>query len=264
MPSKPRTRPVSDIYVVSDSYELTACLAKTATSNVTKKSENPQVEIEVLPQVAPPTAAYSADPDDYNRNVLSASPGISRRRPRLVIPTLRGQLPPIPTIDHCPSFSDSHAKLQSRPPLNPPPQADMSPSLPYTPVEQIAHTPLLPPEMPRFPREKTNLRVAMSNQSSSEYNTPSLSPRSPQDPSSPLLYPLDTVRPRSVSANPRPLLRPRQLSYFHSVPTISDSTSGPRVGGTVDTNSVIPRTESLASPLILFQPNLSSGLKRAL
>lgn len=218
----------------------------------------------MLSHVAPPTAAHSTDPEDYNHTVLPTSPGISRRRPRLVIPTLRGQLPPIPALDHRPSFSDLQAKPQSRSPLIPPSQADMSPSLPYTPVEQIAHTPLLPPEMPRFPREKTNFRVALTHQSSSEYNTPILSPRTPQDPSSPLLHPLDTLRPRSVSANPRPLLRPRQLSYFHPVPTVSDSTSSPRVGGTVDTNSSTLRTESLASPLILFQPNLPSGLKRAL
>jgi len=248
--------------VLFDSYELTGCPAKPGTSDVSKKSENPQVEVEVLPHVAPPTAAHSTDPKDYNHTVLPASPGIARRRPRLVIPTLRGQLPSIPTLDYRPSFSDSQVKPQSRSPLNPPSQADMSPSLPYTPVEQIAHTPLLPPEMPRFPKEKTNLRVTMSHQSSSEYNTPIVSPRTPQDPSSPLLHTLDTLIPRSGSANPRPLLRPRQLSYFHSVPTVSDSS--PRVGGTVDTNSGILRTESLASPLILFQPNLSSGLKRAL
>ena len=250
--------------MVFDGYELTGPLAKILTSKVTKKSGNPQVEAEVLPHVAPPTAVHSTDPGDYNHTVLSASPGISRRRPRLVIPTLRGQLPPIPTLDNRPSFSDSQAKPQSRSPLIPPSQADMSPSLPYTPVEQIAHTPLLPPEMPRFPKEKTNLRAALTHQSSSGYNTPILSPHTPQDPSSPLLHSLDTLRPRSVSANPRPLLRPRQLSYFHSVSSISDSTSSPRVGGTVDANSSSLRTESLASPLILFQPNLSSGLKRAL
>ena len=243
------------------SYELTDCPAKPATSNVTKKSEYPHVEAEVLPQVAPPTAARSTNPADYNHTVLPALPGISRRRPKLVIPTLRGELPPVPTPDRCPSFPDSQAK----PPLNPPSQADISPSLPYTPVEQITHTPLLPPEMPRFPREKTNLRVALTHQFSSECNTPILSPRTPQDPSSPLLHPSDTLRPRpGVSANPRPLLRPRQLSYFHPVPTVSDSPSSSRVGGTVDTNSGILRTESLASPLILFQPNLPSGLKRSL
>ena len=246
--------------MVLDTYEPTGRLAKTAISNVAKKSENP----ETLPQVAPPAAAHSIDPEDYNHNVLPVSPGISRRRPRLVIPTLRGELPPIPTLDNRPSFSDLQAKPQSHSPLNPPSQADVSPSLPYTPVEQITHTPLLPPEMPRFPREKANLRVAMGNQSSSGYNTPILSPRTPQDPSSPLLHPLDTLRPRSVSANPRPLLRPRQLSYFHPVPTVSDSTSSHRVAGIVDTNSGILRTESLASPLILFQPTLSSGLKRSL
>jgi len=249
--------------VVFGNYKLTNFPAKTATSTVTKEFENPRVEAEALPQVAPPTAAHFTDPADYNHTVLPASPGISRRRPKLVIPTLCGQLPPIPTLDNRPSSSDPQPKPQLRSPLNPPSQANMSPSLPYTPVEQITHTPLLPPEMPRFPKEKTNLRVALTHQSSSEYNTPILSPRTPQDPSSPLLHhPPDTLRPRSVSANPRPLLRPRQLSYFHPVPT--DSTSSPRIGGTVDASSGIHRTESLASPLILFQPNLPSGLKRAL
>ena len=248
--------------MVFGNCELIKSPAKTTIFNVTKKSANPQKEVKVLPQVAPPTAARSTDPADYDHTVLPASPGISRRRPKLVIPTLRGQLPPIPSIDRRPSFSDPQAKPQPYSPLNPPSQANMSPSLPYTPVEQITHTPLLPPEMPRFPREKTNLRVALTHQSSSEYNTPILSPRTPQDPSSPLLQMADTLRPRSVSSNPRPLLRPRQLSYFHPVPT--DSTSSPRIGGTADTGSAILRTESLASPLILFQPNLPSGLKRAL
>ena len=195
--------------------------------------------------------------------MLPASPGISRRRPKLVIPTLHGQLPPLPTFDHRPSFPDSQSKLQVHS-LSLPSPADMSPTLPYTPVEQITHTPLLPPEIPRFPREKTNLRVTLAQQSSSEYNTPILSPSTPQDPFSPLFHPLDTLRPRNVSSHLRPLLRPRQLSYFHSAPAVSDSTSSPKVGGTLDASSGVPNMESLASPLTLFQPNLSSGLKRAL
>lgn len=208
-------------------------------------------------QSVPQTAAHSTDPADYNHTVLSTSPGIARKRPKLVIPTLHGQLPPFPTFDRRPSLSDSQPKLR------PHSQADLSPSSPYTPVDQITHTPLLPPEMPRFPREKTNLRVALAQQSSSEYDTPILSPHTPQDPPSPLLHPLDTLRPRNASAHLRPLLRPRQLSYFHSTPTVSDPTSSPKAGGTLDTSSGILRTESLASPLILFQPNLPSGLKRA-
>ena len=248
---------------MSASCRLVVCPAKPATSKVAKKSQSSQVGIEALPQVASPTT-YSIDPADYNHSVLSTSLGISRKRPKLVIPTLRGELPPAPTFDHRPSFSDSQPKLQLDSPLNPPSQADISPSLPYTPVEQIAHTPLLPPEMPRFPREKTNLRITLTHQSSSGCNTPILSPRSPQDPSSPLLHPSDILKPRNTFANPRPLLRPRQLSYFHSVPQVSDSTSSPKVGITLDTSSAVIRTESLASPLILFQPNLPSGLKRAL
>lgn len=246
--------------MVSDSCQPVDCPAKPATSTATKKSPNTRVEAEVSPQVVSPTAAHSIDPADYNHTVLSTSPGISRRRPRLVIPTLLGQLPPAPTFDHRPSFSDP----ESHPPLNPPSQADISPSLPYTPVEQITHTPLLPPDMPRFPREKTNLRVTLAHQSSSGYDTPILSPRTPLDPSSPLLHPSDTIRPRNTSANPRPLLRPRRLSYFHSIPAVSDSASSPKVGGTINTNFGALRTDSLASPLILFQPNLSSGLKRTL
>ena len=213
-----------------------------------------------MPEVVPPTVAHSTDPTDYNHTVLPTSPGISRRRPKLVIPTLRGQLPPLPTFGRRPSFSDSQAKLQENS-LSPTSQADISPSLPYTPVEQITHTPVLPPEIPRFPRQKTNLRVILAQQSSSEYNTPILSPRTPQDPSSPLFHPPDTIRPRNISAHPRPLLRPRQLSYFHSV---SDSAFGSKVGSSSDTSSGVLRTESLASPLTLFQPNLPSGLKRIL
>ena len=231
---------------------------------MTKKPSIPQVEAEALPQVASSTAAHSTDPADYNHTVLPTSSGISRRRPRLVIPTLHGQLPSVPAFHRRPSFSDTQSKPQQHPPFNPPSQADISPSLPYTPVEQITHTPLLPPEMPRFPKEKTNLRVTLAHQSSSGHDSPTLSPRTPQDPSSPLLHPLDTLRPRNASANPRPLLRPRRLSYFHSAPAVSDSTSSPKIGGVVDTNSGVHRTESLASPLILFHPNLSSSLKRAL
>jgi len=230
------------------------------TSNITKDSQSPQVEAGDLPQVAPPTAAHSTDPADYNHTVLPTSSGISRRRPKLVIPTLQGQLPPLPTSGRRPPPSDSQSKLQEDS-LGPSSQADISPSLPYTPVEQITHTPVLPPEIPRFPRQKTNLRVTLAQQPSSEYNTPILSPDTPQDPSSPLSRPSNTIRPQNVSTHPRPLLRPRQLSYFHS---ISDSTSGSKVGSALDTTSGVLRTESLASPLILFQPNLPSGLKRAL
>ena len=244
--------------MVSVDCKFTACSAKTVTSKLVKE---PRVEAEVLPPVAPPTTVHSTDPADYNHAVLSTSPGISRRRPKLVIPTLQGRLPPSPAFDHRPSSSGSQPKPQCHSPLGPPSQAETSPSLPYTPVEQITHTPLLPPEMPRFPREKTNLRVALAHQSSSEYNTPILSPPTPQDPSSPLL---ETLRPHSASANPRPLLRPRQLSYFHSVPTVSDSITSPKVGGALEAAPGVLRTESLASPLILFQPNLSSGLKRPL
>lgn len=248
--------------MMPESRGLTDLPAKPTASKVTEESRDPRVVSEVLHQVAPPTAVYSTDPADYNHTMLSASPGISRRRPKLVIPTLHGQLPPAPAFQDCrPSSPDSQFKPQPHSPLDPPSQADISPSLPYTPVEQITHTPLLPPEMPRFPREKTNLRVTLAHQSSSEHNTPVLSPHTPQDPSSPLLHPSDTLRPRNASVNPRPLLRPRQLSYFHSV---SDSISSPKVGGVIDTNSGVLRTESLASPLILFQPNLPSGLKRAL
>lgn len=238
--------------MVSDSLDLIVCTVKPGSSKAIKESQKPQAEARVSPHVAPPTTAHSPHPADYNQTVFSASPGISRKRPKLVIPTLHGQLPPFPAFDHRPSFSDSQSKLQTHS-LSPLSQADISPSLPYTPVDQITHTPLLPPEIPRFPREKTNLRVALVQQSSSEYNT---SPHTPQDPSSPLLHPLDTLRPRSASVHARPLLRPRQLSYFHSVPAVSDSTS--------DASSGAPRTESLASPLVLFQPNLPSGLKRAL
>ena len=230
-------------------------------SKATKESPDPQVEAEALPQVTPLTAAHSTDPADYNHTVLPPSPGISRRRPKLIIPTLQGQLPPFPTFDHRPSPSDPQSKLQSHSLLSPSSQTEASPSLPYTPVEQITHTPVLPPEIPRFPREKTSLRIIFAQQSSSEYNTPILSPCTPQDPSSPLLHPLDTLRPRNATAHPRPLLRPRQLSYFHSV---SDSASSPKLGGTLDTSSGVLGTESLASPLTLFQPNLSSGLKRVL
>ena len=242
------------------SCELIICPVKPGTSKAIKELKNPQAE--ASPQVAPPTAVYSTDPVDCNHTVLATSPGISRKRPKLVIPTLHGQLPPLPTFDRRPSFSDSQSKLQVHS-LSPPSPADISPSLPYTPVDQITHTPLLPPELPRFPRKKTNLRITLAQQSSSEYNSPILSPPTPQDPSSPLFHPLDTLRPRNPSSHLRPLLRPRQLSYFHPV---SDSTSSPKVGGTLDTNSGsgVPLTESLASPLTLFQPNLTSGLKRAL
>ena len=246
--------------MVSCSCELVGCPEKPATSKATKKSHHPQVEAEVLSHVALPTAAHSTNPADYNHTVLPTSPGISRRRPKLIIPTLHGQLPPAPVFGHHPSSSDLQLNPQPHSPLNPPSQADISPSLPYTPVEQIAHTPLLPPDMPRFPKEKTNLRVALVHLSSSRCNTPTLSPCTPQDPSSPLLHPSDTLRPRNASANLRPLLRPRQLSYFHSTPTASDSVSSPKAGGTVDTNSGV---QSLASPLILFQQNLYSSLKRA-
>lgn len=247
--------------VLPCSCELIICPVKPGKSEAIKESKNPQTE--PSPRVAPPTAAHFTDPADYNQTVLPTSPGISRKRPKLVIPTLHGQLPPLPTFDHRPSLPDSQSKLQPHS-LSLPSPANISPSIPYTPVEQITHTPLLPPEIPRFPREKTNLRVTLAQQPSSECNTPILSPRTPQDPSSPLFHPLDTLRPRNTSSRLRPLLRPRQLSYFHSAPTVSDSTSSPRVGGTLDTASGVPHTESLASPLILFQPNLSSGLKRAL
>lgn len=230
--------------MVPGSCGLTVCTAKPGTSETIKESQNPQAEAEVSPQVAPPTTAHSTDPADYNHTVFSA-PGISRRRLKLAIPTM--QLPPFPAFDHRPSFSDSRSKLQAHSLLNPLSQANISPSLPYTPVDQIIHTPLLPPEMPRFPKEKTNL----------------LSPHTPQDPSSPLFHPLDTLRPRNASAHPRPLLCPRQLSYFHSIPTVSDSTSTSKVGGTLDASPGAPPTESLASPLILFQPNSPYGLERS-
>lgn len=227
-----------------------------------KEYPNPQVAAEVIPQVAPPTAAHPTDPAGYNHATLPNSTGISRRRPKLVIPTLSGQLPPVPTFVHRPSLSHSQSKLQPHSLLSPPSQPDTPPSLPYTPVEQITHTPLLPPEMPRFPRERTNLRITLAQKSSSGYNTPILSPHTPQDPSSPLPHPSDTSHPRNSSANPRPLLRPRQLSYFHSTPAVSDpTTSNLGAGGTLDVSSGVFRTESLASPLTLFQPNLSSGLK---
>lgn len=250
--------------MVSHSCKPDGYIAKPAASTATKISQKQQAEDEVSSQTALPTAAHSTNPADYNHTVLPASSGISRRRPRLVIPTLHGQLPLAPIFDHCPSSSDSQPKSQPQSSLDPPSQADISPSLPYTPVDQITHTPLLPPEMPRFPREKTNLRVTLAHQSSSGCDSPILSPRTPQDASSPLLHVPDTLRPRNASLNPRPLLRPRQLSYFHSAPTVSDYTSSSKIGGTVDTNPGVLRTESLASPLILFQPNLSSSLKRAL
>lgn len=243
------------------SCEFTICPVKPGTSKAIKDPKTSRAE--ASPQVAPPTVTHSTDPADYNHTVLPTSPGITRRRPKLVIPTLYGQLPPLPAFDCRSSFPDSQSKLQAHS-LIPPSPADIPPSLPYTPVEQITHTPLLPPEIPRFPKEKTNLRITLAQQSSSEYNTPILSPRTPQDPSSPLFHPLDTLRPRNASSHLRPLLRPRQLSYFHSAPTVSDSTSSPKVGGTLDASSGVPSTESLASPLILFQPSLSSGLKRTL
>jgi hypothetical protein len=248
--------------VLPGTHELIIYLVKSGVSKAIKDSKNLQAE--ALPQVALPIATHSTDPAaDYNHTVLSTSPGISRRRPKLVIPTLRGQFPSPPTFDHRPSIPDSQSKLQAHS-LSPPSPANISPSLPYTPVEQITHTPLLPPEIPRFPRVKSNLRVTLAQQTSSEHNTPVLSPCTPQDPSSPLFHPLDTLRPRSAASHLRPLLRPRQLSYFHSVPTVSDSTSSPKVGSTLDTSPSVPCTESLASPLVLFQPNLSSGLGRAL
>lgn len=140
----------------------------------------------------------------------------------------------------------------------------MSPSLPRTPLDQITHTPPLPPEIPRFSKAKANLRIALAHQSSSECYIPILSPSVPQDPASPLFHPLDALRSRGASANPRPMLRPRQLSYLHSITAGSDPISSPKLGKTQDTNSSIPRTESLASPLILFQPSLSFGLERSL
>lgn len=234
---------------------------KTGTPKSTKASQDPRAE--ASPQVVPPTATHSTGSADHNHTVLPTLPGISRRRPKLVIPTLHGQLPPLPIFDHRPSLPDSQPKLRVYS-LSPSSPADISSSLPYTPVEQITHTPLLPPEIPRFPREKSNLRVTLAQQPSSEYNSPVLSPRTPQDPSSPLFHPLDTLRPRNAPPRLRPLLHPRKLSYFHPVPTVSDSTSSPKVGGTLDTSSGVPCAESLASPLTLFQPNLSSGLKRAL
>lgn len=230
-------------------------------SKLVNSSGNSQLEHELSLNHAQPTVARSADPVDYNHTILPASPGISRRRPKLVIPTLQNQLPPIPTFDRPPSSADSLPKSQ---PhfflLSPPPQTEVSPSLPYTPLEQITHTPLLPPEIPRFTRVKTNLRVTLANQCSSEYNTPILSPRASQDPASPLFHPLDTLRSRNASANPRPLLRPRQLSYFHSVSAGPASTPSPKVGGALDTSSGTLRTESLASPLILFQPTWPPSL----
>ena len=225
------------------------------------ESEDPQAEHEPS---APPTITCSTDPADYNHTILSTSPGISRRRPKLIIPTLHNQLPPIPTINHRPSSAESLPKPQPPSLLSLPPQADAPPSLPHTPLDQIAHTPLLPPEIPRFTRVKTDLRVTLTNQSSSGYNTTILSPRASQDPASPLFHPLDTPRPSNASANPRPLLRPRQLSYFHSISIGSDSTSSPKVGNALDTNPGALRTESLASPLILFKPTLPSGLGPAL
>lgn len=228
------------------------------------KSEVTRGERTVSPEPASPTTTHSTDPVDYNHTVLPRSPGISRRRPKLVIPTLRNQLPSNPTSNHRSSSTDSQLELQSPPLFSLLLQGDMSPSLPRTPLDQITHTPPLPPEMPRFSKAKTNLRIALAHQSSSEYYAPVLSPDASQDPASPLFPPLDTRRPRSDSANSRPMLRPRQLSYLHSIPAVSDSISSPKLGNTSDTGSSIPRTESLASPLILFQPSLSSGLKRSL
>lgn len=216
-----------------------------------EESRDPQAAQKVFPKPTPTATTHSTDPADYDHTVLPTSPGISRRLPKLLIPALHNQIPPIPPIDHRPPSADSQHKAQPHS-LNPLLQANTSPPLPYTPLDQIAHTPLLPPEMPRFPRVKTNLRVTLAHQSSSEYNTPILSPRTPQDLTSPLLHPLDTLRPRNASANPRPLLRPRQLSYFHPIPTGSDSAPSPKVGSTLDTNSAVSRTDSLASPLILF------------
>lgn len=226
-------------------------------SKVADESEDPQAEHELPLKSAPQTTAHSTNPADYDHTILQTSAGISRKRPRLVIPTLYHQLPPVPTFHH-PSCADPLPRSQTHSLLVPP--QDVSPSLPHTPLEQIAHTPLLPPEIPRFTRVKANLRVNLADQSSSEYNTPILSPRALQDPSSPLFHPLDTLRPRNSSANPRPLLRPRQLSYFHSVSAGPDSTSNPKGGDAFDTSSGLIRTESLASPLILFQPTLPSGL----
>lgn len=201
------------------------------------------------------------NPTDYNHTLLSALPGISRRRPKLVIPTLHNQLPTIPTFNRPPSFADSQPRSQSHT-LSPLSQEDISPSLPHTPLEQITHTPLLPPEMPRFHRMKPTLHVTLAHQSSSGSNTPIISPRPPQDPATPLLHPLDTLRPSDVSANPRPLLRPRQLSYFHPATAVSDSPSIAKADSTRDAIPRVLRTESLASPLILFQPSFPSGLKR--
>jgi len=225
-------------------------------SKVVGESEGSQEEQELSLNPTPPTTARSIDPADYNHAILTTLPGISRRRPKLVIPALHNQLPLIPILGHRPSSADSLSKSQPHSLLDPPSQADVSSPLPHTPLEQITHTPLVPPEIPRFNRTKTNLRVTLTHQSSSEYDTPVLSPRVPQDPTSPLFHPLDALRPRNASANPRPLLRPRQLSYFHSVSAGPDSTSSPKV----DTSSGVLRTESLASPLILFQPTMPSGL----
>lgn len=222
------------------------------------ESGGPQAEHELSLKPAPSTMAHSADPLDYNHTILPTSPGISRRRPKLVIPTLHNQFPPIPTHNHPPSSADSLPKLQPHSLLSHPSRTDGSPSLPHTPVEQITHTPLLPPEIPRFTRAKSNLRVNLAYQSSSECNTPIFSPRTPQDPTSPLFHPLDTLRPRNASTTSRPLLRPRQLSYFHSVSAGSDPAS--KAGNPLDASSGVLRTESLASPLILFHPTLSSGL----
>ena len=214
---------------------------------------------------APPTTVPSADPADYDHTILTTSPGISRKRPKLVIPSLRNQLTLIPTLDHRPSSAaDSLPKSQLHSLLGPPSQGNVSPSLPHTPLEQIAHTPLLPPEIPRFVRAKSNLRVTLAHRSSPGYNTPTLSPYVPQDPTSPLFHPLDAVRPRNSSANPRPLLRPRQLSYFNSISAGPDSSSSPKVSDPLDISSGVLRTESLASPLILFQPTTSFNLGPAL
>ena len=243
---KPRNSPGKLLHSQSrfPNHELAVCPVKPIRSKGVEQSQDPRAEPEVSPK---------PDPVDYNHTVLPASPGISRRPPKLVIPTLHRQLSSFPTFDHHPSSVDSQPKSQPHS-LSPPSQANISPFLPHTPLEQIAHTPLLPPEIPRFLRVKPHLRVA--HQPTFECNTPILFPSIPQDPVSPLFHPLDTLRPPNASANPRPLLRPRQLSYFHSVPTRSDSS--PRVS---DVSSTVPRTESLASPLVLFQPALPSNPK---
>ncbi|KAF9792236.1 hypothetical protein BJ322DRAFT_1027867 [Thelephora terrestris] len=234
-----------------DGFEPSLFPVKTVKSKVTEVSQHPRLVQSVSPKPTPPTTAPSTDPADYDHTILPTSLGISRRLPKLVIPTLHNQLPPIPPLDLRPFSADSQYRLQPHS-LTPLLQADISPSLPHTPLDQITHTPLLPPEMPRFPRVKTDLRVTLAHQSSSEYNTPTTSPCTPRDLASPLLHPLEASRPRNTSANPRPLLRPRQLSYFHPVPNGSNAVSNSKVGSTLDTNSAALPTESLASPLILF------------